>query len=567
MKKNVLLTTIRSDNVDYPLQLGLYTIKAYFMKRSACAKSASVAILPFDYGHEVDFIIDEIKKRKPNVVGFSCYVWNILSILKISRIIKHAMPDTKIVFGGPEASPRASQLVKKHAFIDAVVIGEGEKTFTELLEHWLEKKTDMSTIRSIAYRKNGKVVLTPKRQQMADLDEIPSPYLEKTLSDALLKSYCARDSYYGLHLETMRGCSYQCRYCYEPKGFGGVGYYSLERVEKELKYLLGKGPWVIFLLDSTFNWNKERAKKILRIFIKYNKGTHLHVALRAELLDQEMVDLLYEANAFYIEIGVQSTNKKALQLIRRPFDPEKFKEKILMLNKKGLTYEIQLIAGFPGDNYESLKQSIDWLFGLTPYAVVIFRFMVLPGTYLRRHARHFGIEYMRQPPYACLKSDTFSPQDLEKAEQLRMAVNYFWFRGGFFKKSFYALAEKLSLDYSKIFDEWRYWINKVQGPLKGIQQSGQVVKVAVATIDFVEYCARKYNKPALVKHLSGLVRQDREVFFKNLKFGKKKEERLRIDWMIHEVMRASNDKAAPSTDTRGLALRDGVSVSHPHSFS
>ena len=161
-------------------------------------------------------------------------------------------------------------------------------------------------------------------------------------------------------METMRGCPYSCHYCYYHKDFKKLNYFSLERVERELKYILEREPRGVYLMDPTFNTNKKRSKEILRIIIKHNKKSTLHVELKAELLDEEMVDLLHKAGTDYIEIGIQSTNEKTLKLINRNFEPDKFRENVLLLNKKNLPYEIQLIDGLPADNYETLKNSVDW---------------------------------------------------------------------------------------------------------------------------------------------------------------------------------------------------------------
>ncbi len=131
------------------------------------------------------------------------------------------MPEVKIVFGGPEVSPRARTLMKNHDFIDVIVIGEGERVFKELLESWLDNKTDISDVDGISYRKNDRVLLTKESEQIQNLDEIPSPYLEKTIDEGTIKNY-----YPYIPAETMRGCPYRCHYCYYHKDFKKLNYFS-----------------------------------------------------------------------------------------------------------------------------------------------------------------------------------------------------------------------------------------------------------------------------------------------------------------------------------------------------
>lgn len=384
MKNKVLLTTIvpRRDYENPVMQLSLYYLKAYFLRHSHFHETTEVEILVFKKGESLEEISEAIINTKPQVIGFSCYVWNILKVLKIAKKLKRKFPDIKIVFGGPDVSPRARPLMKKHDFIDVTVIGEGEETFTELLQAWFSWETDISGIKGIAYREKGKVFFTGERGQIQNLDEIPSPYLERIIDENMIIN-----SEHYVPTETMRGCPYRCHFCYYHKGFSQVTFFPLERVERELKYILEKEPRGIYLMDPTFNIDQERAKVILRMVIRYNRKSNLHVELKAELLDEEMMDLLKEAKTDFIEIGIQSANKKTLQLINRHFDPDKFSQNIALLNKKNIPFEIQLIDGLPADNYETLKESINWLLSMRPNNIKIMRLMILPGTYLRTGLR------------------------------------------------------------------------------------------------------------------------------------------------------------------------------------
>lgn len=189
MKKKVLLTTIGPKGLADPgIQLALYYLKAYFLKYSRRREMADIEILSFSSQEKIETIIAHVKKMKPHIIGFSCYVWNILGILKTAKTIKNAMPEVKIVFGGPEVSPRARTLMKNHDFIDVIVIGEGDRVFKELLESWLDNKTDISDVDGISYRKNDRVLLTKETEQIQNLDEIPSPYLEKTIDEGTIKN-------------------------------------------------------------------------------------------------------------------------------------------------------------------------------------------------------------------------------------------------------------------------------------------------------------------------------------------------------------------------------------------
>jgi radical SAM superfamily enzyme YgiQ (UPF0313 family) len=289
-------------------------------------------------------------------------------------------------------------------------------------------------------------------------------------------------------------------------------------------------------MDPTFNTNKKRAKEILRIIIKHNKKSELCVELKAELLNEEMIDLLHKAGTDYIEIGIQSTNEKTLKLINRHFEPDKFRENVLLLNKKNLPYEIQLIDGLPADNYETLKNSVDWLLALRPTTIIIMRFMLLPGTYLRTNARRFGITYNPKAPYYSIKSDTFSPGDLKKTGKLRGAISDLY-GSGVLRESLYPLTERLGISFSSIFEEWNKWLKKENREAIFTSKNainndrddrikwelwGALIVWLKLTPAFVKYISQKYGKPHVAEEIANTVRKDAERFLKEQRSKQRK---------------------------------------------
>ncbi len=395
-------------------------------------------------------------EKKPDIVGFSCCEWNITNILKVAKAIKHAKNAPILILGGPEVSPRSEEILRKEKYIDIIVRGEGEESFKELTESLVYGKIGMVQIRGISYRIKEKVFRAQDRPAISNLDSISSPYLEGLID---LKMY--PNNLHDVPTETMRGCIYRCHYCYYHKDFKGLRYFSLRRIEMELRYILAKGPLRIYFMDPTFDADPKRAKKILRLFVKYNKKSKLHLELKAELLDEEMIMLLHRANADYIEIGVQSTNQKSLKLINRTLNRRVFKRNISLLNKYGINYQLHLIDSLPGDTYNDLKRSLDWILSLHPPLIKIMKLRVLPGTYLARHAKRFGIICDSTPPYFSHKSNTMSMADLERVEQLRIAIvdliSEAWVR-----RIIYLVKNKLSINFSDIFEEYDGFKEKVR---------------------------------------------------------------------------------------------------------
>lgn len=491
----ILLTSICLET-GTDIQLALYYLKSYLLKqRSADNPRLKVEIKVFNENQSAPAIVKKILSLKPRLIGFSCYLWNIDKTLRACRQLKKIDPGLKIVLGGPEVSPRAGEILAQNKAIDAVVRGEGEASFAELSQGLIFSDLNLSRVKGISFREGKNVIHNPDRPQLRDLSTIPSPYLSGLVN---LKDKNIVD----IPLETMRGCFSRCGYCYYHKNFPVVRYFPLSRIEKELKKILSALPHEVYLMDATFNSSPERAKKILKTFIRHNRKTNLHVELKAELLDAELARLLYQANAFNIEIGIQSIRKKTLKAVNRAFDKEKFKKGISLLNKYKIYYEIQLIDALPFQSYSDLKASLDWLYELHPAKVAIFRMALLPGTSLRQRAALYGIAYSPKAPYFASKSSALSAKELLHVEKLRFAMERLY-DSQVFLKTLYPLKDKLGIKISDIMEDWMVWEAglKRHGPKPYPELLNRKLP------EFLEYLCRKRGKPLIYEELLPGLRQ------------------------------------------------------------
>jgi len=468
------------------IQLALYYLKAYLLKNNP---QAQATIQVFSENQSIPAILRKILASKAQLIGFSCYLWDIKKTLNICRRLKEINPGLTIILGGPEISPAAQDILAQEKAVDVVVRGEGEESFAELAARMERSKAaDLSGIKGITFRKAREIIHNPDRPLMRDVGSIPSPYLSGLVN---LKDKNIVD----LPLETMRGCTCRCDYCYYHKNFPLVRYFSLSRVEKELKLILSHQPHEVYLMDATFNSNPKRAKEILKIFIRYNRGANLHVELKAELVDAEMARLLSEAHAYNIEIGIQSTDPKTLKAINRTFDKEKFKKGIRTLNKFKLYYEIQLIDALPHQSYESLMSSLDWLYSMRPAKVVIFRLAVLPGTTLRDRAASFGIEYDHRPPYFACKSNAMTEDEVKKIEKLSYAMDRLY-DSQVFQKTLYAFKAKAGVNISMILEDWVAWESRFK-----TRPADYPEFLNRKSPMFLQYLCRKHSKAHLYQEL------------------------------------------------------------------
>lgn len=489
------------------IQLALYYLKGYILKvnpaQEGRTRLSDVTIRVFNENQNIPAIVKNILKLKPQLIGFSCYVWNINKILNICRRLKEINPNLRIVLGGPEVSPRAEELMAQEEAVDAVVRGEGEESFAQCAAQWGRTRrsfkrgaaqwecsmaADLSGIKGISFRKGTQIIRNPDRPLLRNAGSIPSPYLSGLVN---LKDKNIVD----VPLETARGCSSRCHYCYYHKNFSAVRCFPLSRVEKELKLILSHKPHEVYLMDPTFNSNVQRAKKILKIFVRYNQGANLHVELKAELIDEEMALLLSQANAYNIEIGIQSTNPQTLKAINRGFDKRKFMNGIRYLNKFKLYYEIQLIDALPHQSYNSLMKSLDWLYSMHPAKVVIFRLSVLPGATLRDRSAGFGIEYDQCPPYFAYKSNAMTDAQVKSVEKLSYAMDRLY-DSQVFQKTLYAFKAKAGVKISTILEDWAVWESRFKCRPADYREF-----LNKKSPMFLAYLCRKHNKAYLYKEL------------------------------------------------------------------
>ncbi|MEW6074994.1 MAG: radical SAM protein [Candidatus Omnitrophota bacterium] len=497
MRKPVLLSTLSPyDRKD--VQLGLYYLKAFCVKHMPAAlPRIPVFVQVFPAHFSAGQAAEALLRRHPAIVGFSCYVWNVTKIIAIARFIKKRDRSVKIIVGGPEVSVRSELLLRRENAIDIVVRGEGEETLLELLQSIIGGRMPLSRVRGITYRANStRIRVNPERPALADLDLIPSPYLEGIIKGK------KNDI---LPAETMRGCPYRCHYCYYHKDFPEVRFFSLKRVKRELRCILAQEPAEVYFMDPTFNIYRKRAKDILRIFKKHNKSSRLHVELRAELLDEEMVRLLKQAHATFIEIGIQSTDRKALRIANRVLAKGAFKKNIMRLNKEHLPYQLQIIDALPGHTYSKVKKSIDWLFMCKPSQIVIMKLMLLPGTFLRRYAHRLGLRFDRHPPYYVRSSRTMTQEELKKINGLRHAISLLY-DTGLLRESIFVITKKLKISFCDIFETWLQWESSFS---RGIRENRLQSSIAMATIPrFVKYLCVRYNKTASYADIYPAVRKD-----------------------------------------------------------
>jgi radical SAM superfamily enzyme YgiQ (UPF0313 family) len=384
-------------------------LKAYAEKDASIIKNAEIQIVDFDAeDHDVRQALCYLSKERPDVVGFSCYCWNMDKIGELSRLLKKLHPKMQIVLGGPEVGPVPEKSLWDNPAADVVVRGEGEVTFQELLHFYLGKANSLASVKGIAYRRNGKIVCTEERPLIEDLGDIPSPYLNGTLTPRDKVTY----------IETYRGCPYRCAFCYEGKNFSKLRFFPEDRIKKEIE-LITSNPTIqsFHVVDSVFNLKKKRLKRLAEIFHSANKsGAGLTtVEVMTELLDEEEVQLLRKANVLSVETGPQTVHMDTIKKITRYYKKDEFNRGIKLLLDGGIEVLTDLIIGLPGDNLLKFAASAKAMMQLKPTTIVFSILHVLPGTELYDNGGKFGLLFDDKPPHLVLQNDTFPYEEIDTA--------------------------------------------------------------------------------------------------------------------------------------------------------
>jgi hypothetical protein len=444
--------------------LGVLCIAAAIRSRPALAELQTVLVegRPPRSGGGTELtseLASSIASQAPDAVGLSVFSWNRGAMAAAAREIRRIRPETVVFAGGPEVTADPISVIKE-ADLDFAIAGEGESAASSAMEALVAE----------ARRSGG-----PNRNQRAlaaaaALSKIPGVILPGTTGDRAPDSDCgalvspwlsgtADPKAYGGDLiwELARGCPFKCAYCYESKGRSGLRPFPMGRIEAELELFVRSGVQYIFILDPTFDADRDRAAAVLDLLRSKGAGIRYKFEVRAELLDRSLVRR-FAALDCSLQIGLQSSRAETLALVGRPgFARREFARKTAMLWDEGVTFGLDLIYGLPGDGLRQFEESLDFSLGLEPNHLDVFPLSLLPGTELADRAAELGLEADPRPPYFVRATRELSVRDLEEAASLAAACDRFYSAGravGWFTAVLSPLRARPSA-FLRGYAEWR----------------------------------------------------------------------------------------------------------------
>jgi len=389
-RQKVILATLNAKYIHS--SLALRYLKGYCRQEESC----SIAIKEFTINQPIRAIMAELFLAQPEVLGFSCYIWNIREILAICDDFKRVAPETSIILGGPEVSYAADEILLSHPGVDFIIRGEGEESLAELLVA-LAQKRGFEQIRGLSYRSQEAIVHNPHRAWMADLDRIPFPYSENL--DMLTEQI--------IYYESSRGCPFSCSYCLSAAQ-PGIRNFSMARVQADLQQLLCQPVREIKFVDRTINLDETRFRTIMEFIIAGRGSSQVHFEVDAALFSNPMLEFLegVPKGLFNFEVGVQTTYEPALRAVRRKMDWKRLSSNIRRLQAAGnIHLHLDLIAGMPGEDLTNFAESFNMVYELQPDYLQMGFLKLLKGSPLFGESQQYGYICQLLPPYQVLGND------------------------------------------------------------------------------------------------------------------------------------------------------------------
>lgn len=404
---------------------GIYSLKAYAEKYVEEMEDGNFQIEIGEYtiNNQPDNILKDIYRRKPDAVGFSCYIWNVAFVIELVRDLPKILPHVEIWLGGPEVSYDASRILSRERSVYGIMMGEGEETFSKVVRCYLKRSGRFDLIDGVAVRnKEGKAVENPLKT-VVDMSSIP--FLYKDPAD-----FKNRIIYY----ESSRGCPFSCSYCLSSLD-KSVRFRDTGLVLKELDFFLEHRVPQVKFVDRTFNCSRRHTMDIWRHIIVHDNGvTNFHFEISGDLLNEEELELMshMRPGLIQLEIGVQSTNPDTIKEIRRQTDLKLLKGAVTRINSfKNIHQHLDLIAGLPHENYESFRRSFNEVYRMKPEQLQLGFLKVLKGSFMAEMAEEYGVKFKQKPPYEVLSTRWLNYGEILKLKVLEEMLEVYGNSGQF----------------------------------------------------------------------------------------------------------------------------------------
>lgn len=395
---------------------------AVYCLKAATAYSDKVYIREFTINNQLEDILKNIYLEKPDVIGISCYIWNINYVKELLPELNKVLPGVKIWLGGPEVSYNTEEYAGRYENVAGVIKGEGEAVFKELMDCYMEgREKDIPSIPGITTVSDGKIIDNPCT-------------LVYDMSDSVMPYYAAgykEDDYKNkiIYYESSRGCPFSCSYCLSSVD-KHLRFRNTELVLTDLKVFLDNKVALVKFVDRTFNCNREHSRKILRFIRDNDNGiTSFHFEIAADILEDEDIRIMnsLRPGLIQLEIGVQSTNQDTIKAIHRVMNLDKLRNNVTAIRKcRNIHMHLDLIAGLPYEDINSFRKSFNDIYDMKPDNLQLGFLKLLHGSLMREEKDKYGIVARDIPPYEVLYTKYLSYDDILKLKQVEKVLDMYY---------------------------------------------------------------------------------------------------------------------------------------------
>ena len=402
----------------------------------------------FTIKDSVNNIFEYILNEKPDLIGFSVYIWNIEIVKNLSTLIRKALPKTLILYGGPEVSFDPDNYLTTN-LADYVIYSEGEESFHLLLDV-LSNNRLLIDVPNLAFLDNNNVVKTPNI--LPDLNKVKLATLD-------VIDYEKRIVY----LESSRGCPYRCSYCVASTS-NTLRMFPLSYILDILKTLMEKKVKTVKFLDRTFNADTLYLLTILDFIEENNICTTFQFEIVVDRLTEDLIKKIgsYKKSSLRFEVGIQSTNDLVNKSIRRHQNMDLLKKNVLLLNNyPHITLHVDLIAGLPYEDLNSFRNSFNETFALFSEELQLGFLKFLKGTHLMTMIEEHEYIYESKPPYEIIQNKYISKAELEEIHKVEATLEKFYNSGRFLTFWQYIKENNIIDDYYKFFLDLYIYLEKL----------------------------------------------------------------------------------------------------------
>jgi len=434
---DIVLTTLNAKYIHAAFGLRYLMANLGGLKSRACLVEFDINQRPLD-------VVEALLARRPCIIGFGVYIWNVALTTEVVATLKRVRPDIVVVLGGPEVSfeVEEQEIVR---LADYVITGEADLAFAELCSQLLAGTLPAE-----------KVIAA----ELPRLNELALPYDLYTEEDVAHRV---------IYVEASRGCPFTCEFCLSSLDVP-VRQFPLAALLDALQRLLDRGVQQFKFVDRTFNLNLHVSKTILEFFQeRHRTGLFVHFEMIPDRLPEALREIIarFPPGALQFEVGIQTFNPEVSRWISRRQDYEKLSENFRFFRSRtGVHLHADLIVGLPGESVESFASGFDRLMALNPQEIQVGILKRLRGTPIARHNAEWQMVYNSSPPYEILQTRLI---DFATMQRMRRFARYWDLVGnsGNFLETAPLIWSKSASPFAA-FSRWSDWLYARVGRQSGI---------------------------------------------------------------------------------------------------